>query len=98
MLRNRQLVNLHGSTPAACVCAYIVAVGTQLPEGLDEEPGPFISRAIQRDSHGVLLQQSRQTFVHRQIFITLHVEKLYTDEGQKNIMQVGFSQTTAKHT
>lgn len=72
------LVDLPGSPPAGRVHAYIVTVGPQLPEGLDEEPGALVSRPIQGDSHGVLLQQSRQTLVHRQIFITLHVEKLDT--------------------
>lgn len=60
------------------MCIYIVSVGTQLPKRLDEVPGAFVSCPVQSDSHGVLLQQSRQPFVHRQVFITLHVEQLQT--------------------
>lgn len=58
---------------------YVVSIGTELPEGLDEEPGTFVPRPIQCDSHGILLQQSRQTLVHRQIFVALHVKQLRTE-------------------
>lgn len=71
-----QAVAMSADFPVMCI--YIVSVGTQLPERLDEEPGAFVSRPVQSDSHGVLLQQSRQPFVHRQVFITLHVEQLQT--------------------
>lgn len=68
-------------------CTYIVSVGAELPEGLDEEPGAFVARPVQSDPHGVLLQQSGQTLVHRQVFITLHVEQLHTGKkvGSVNI-------------
>lgn len=59
------------------IFCYVVSVGPEFPEWLDEEPGSLVPRPVQRDPHGVLLQQRRQTFVHRQIFITLHVEKLH---------------------
>lgn len=63
-----------------CVrCIYVVSVGAELPEGLDEEPGAFVPRPVQSDPHGVLLQQSGETLVHRQVFITLHVEQLQTE-------------------
>lgn len=55
---------------------YVVSVGTKLPEGLNEEPGAFIPRPVQSDPHGVLLQESRETLVHCQVLIALHVEKL----------------------
>lgn len=57
-------------------CVYIVSVGAQLPEGLDEEPGAFVARPVQCDPHGVLLQQSREALVHRQVLVALHVEEL----------------------
>lgn len=57
-------------------CIYVVPVGAQLPEGLDEEPGAFVPRPVQRDPHGVLLQQSREALVHRQVLVALHVEEL----------------------
>lgn len=64
---------------ALCVCrVYVVSVGAELPEGLDEEPGAFVPRPVQSDPHGVLLQQSGEALVHRQVFITLHVEQLQT--------------------
>lgn len=60
-------------------CSYIVSVGAELPEGLDEEPGALVPRPVQSDPHGVLLQQSGQTFVHREVFVALHVEQLRTE-------------------
>lgn len=65
-------------------CIYVVPVGAQLPEGLDEEPGAFVPRPVQRDPHGVLLQQSREALVHRQVLVALHVEEL-----QKQIRSCG---------
>lgn len=69
----------------SCCCSaarlwnYVVSIGAELPEGLDKEPGPFVARPIQCDSHGILLQQSRQTLVHRQIFVAFHVKQLQTE-------------------
>lgn len=52
---------------------HIISVAPQLPEGLDEEPGPLVAGGIQRHPHGVLLQQGRQPLVHRQVLVALHV-------------------------
>lgn len=57
-------------------CAHIISVAPQLPEGLDEEPGPLVAGGIQRYPHGVLLQQGRQPLVHRQVLVALHVQEL----------------------
>lgn len=57
-------------------CVYIVSVGAQLPEGLDEEPRALVACPVQRDPHGVFLQQSRESLVHRQVFVAFHVEEL----------------------
>lgn len=69
-----------GETDATCTAArgalYIVSVGAQLPEGLDEEPRAFVARPVQRHPHGVLLQQRRQPLVHRQVLVALHVQEL----------------------
>lgn len=78
----------------ACCCSttrlwdYVVSVGAELPEGLDKEPGTFIPRPIQCDSHGILLQQSGQTLVHRQIFVAFHVKQL----RMESILGYGFLQ------
>jgi len=68
---------------------YVVSGGAELPEGLDEEPGALVSRPVQSDAHGVLLQQSRQPFVHRQVFVALHVEQLHTDTMILNVIIYG---------
>lgn len=55
---------------------HTVPDGAEFIERLDVEPGPFISCSVQHHPHGVLLQQSRQTLVHSQVFVTLKVEEL----------------------
>lgn len=72
--------------------AYVISVGAELPEGLDEEPGALVPRPVQRDPHGVLLQQRRQPLVHRQVFIALHVQQLdaekMTSDNQRQFLQL----------
>lgn len=58
---------------------YIISLAAELPEGLDVEPGALVPGRVQRNPHGVLLQQSREALVHRQVLVTLNVQEL----GQK---------------
>lgn len=55
---------------------YIISFTTELPEGLNVEPGALVPGRVQRNPHGILLKQSRKTLVHRQILITLNVQQL----------------------
>lgn len=78
-------------TFAVCVCVcggYVVSVGAELPEGLDEEPGALVPRPVQSDPHGVLLQQRRETFVDRQVFVALHVKQLRTESVHRYFLTV----------
>lgn len=56
--------------------AYIISFTAELPERLDVEPGTFIPGRVQRHTHGVLLQESGEPFVHCQELVTLDVKKL----------------------
>lgn len=60
---------------------YIVSFAAELPEGLNIEPGALISSRVQRNPHGILLKQSRESLIHRQVLITLYVQEL----RQKNL-------------
>lgn len=55
---------------------YIISFAAELPEGLNVEPGSLVPGRVQRNPHGVLLKQSRETLVHRQVLITLNVQEL----------------------
>lgn len=55
---------------------HAVSNGAQLIEGLDVEPGAFVSGRVQHHPHGVLLQQGGKTLVHRQVLVALQVEEL----------------------
>lgn len=55
---------------------HTVPDGAQFVERLDVEPGALVSSCVQHHPHGVFLQQSRQTLVHRQILVALQVEEL----------------------
>lgn len=55
---------------------HTVSQGPQLVEGLNVEPGTFVSSRVQRHSHGVFLQQRWQPLVHRQVFIAFQVQQL----------------------
>lgn len=55
---------------------YIVAFTAELPEGLDVKPGALVPRRIQRYTHGVLLQQGRETLIHSQELIAFNVQQL----------------------
>lgn len=50
---------------------HAVSDGAQFVEGLDVEPGAFVSGRVQHHPHGVLLQQSWKTLVHRQVLVAL---------------------------
>lgn len=63
-------------TTSAKVMTHAVPDGAQFVEGLDVEPGALVSSCVQHHPHGVFLQQSRQTLVHRQILVALQVEEL----------------------
>ena len=54
----------------------VVAVGAELVEGEDVEPGAFVARGVQGDSHRILLQASRKTFVHCQVLVRLQMQQL----------------------
>lgn len=55
---------------------HAVSNGAQFVEGLDVEPGAFVSGCVQHHPHGVLLQQGGKTLVHRQVLVALQVEEL----------------------
>lgn len=55
---------------------YIISFAAELPEGLNVEPGALVPGRVQRNPHGVLLKQSRETLVHRQVLIALNVQEL----------------------
>lgn len=66
---------------------YTVSIAAELPEGLDVEPGALVPSWVQRNPHGVLLEQRRQTLVHGQKLVALNVEelgeKIWTRKGQR---------------
>lgn len=55
---------------------YIISFAAELPERLDVEPGTFVPGRVQRNAHGILLQERREPFVHRQKLVTLDVKEL----------------------
>lgn len=55
---------------------HAVSDGAQFVERLDVEPGALVSGRVQHHPHGVLLQQSGKTLVHRQVLVALQVEEL----------------------
>ena len=58
----------------------VVPVGPELVEGEDVEPGALVAGRVQRDPHGVLLQQRREALVHRQVLVRLEVQQLWGGE------------------
>lgn len=79
--------SMHRAHRRVHVMTHTVPNGAQLVEGLDVEPGAFISSSVQHHPHGVLLQQSRQTLVHCQVFVALQVEELSGDRIQRKTLQ-----------
>lgn len=59
---------------------YIVSIGSELPERLDEKPGSLIPRPIKSDTHCVLLHQCWKTLIHRQKLVALHMQELKTHQ------------------
>lgn len=59
-----------------CGQTYVISFAAELPERLNVEPGALVPRRVQRNPHGVLLEQSRETLVHRQVFVALNVQEL----------------------
>lgn len=55
---------------------HAVSDGAQFVERLDVEPGALVSGRVQHHPHGVLLQQSGKTLVHRQVLVALQVQQL----------------------
>lgn len=55
---------------------HTVSQGSQLVERLNVEPGSLVPRRIQRNSHGILLQQCGEALVHCQVFIALQMQQL----------------------
>lgn len=55
---------------------YIISFTAELPERLDVEPGTFVPSRVQRNTHGILLQERREPFVHCQKLVTLDVKEL----------------------
>lgn len=63
---------------------HAVSDGAQFVERLDVEPGALVSGRVQHHPHGVLLQQSGKTLVHRQVLVALQVEQLgHTHTGKR---------------
>lgn len=69
------------STPTAH-STHTVSQGSQLVERLNVEPGALVPRRVQRDSHGVLLQQCGEALVHSQVFIAFQVQQLLAKWGE----------------
>lgn len=55
---------------------YVISFTAELPERLDVEPGTFVPGRVQGNTHGILLQQRREPFVHCQKLVTLDVKEL----------------------
>lgn len=55
---------------------YIISFAAELPEGLNVEPGALVTGRVQRNTHGVFFQQSRETLVDRQVLVALDVQEL----------------------
>lgn len=55
---------------------YIISFTAELPERLDVEPGTFVPGRVQRNTHGILLQERREPLVHRQELVALDVKEL----------------------
>lgn len=79
---------MHRTHRRVHVMTHTVPDGAQLVEGLDVEPGAFITSSVQHHPHGVLLQQSRQTLVHCQIFVALQVEELSGEYSVRHYRQM----------
>lgn len=54
----------------------VVAVRSEFVERENVEPGSLVSGRVQRHSHGVLLLQSGQSLVDRQVLVRLQMKKL----------------------
>lgn len=72
---------------------HAVSYGAQFVEGLNVEPGAFVSSRVQHHPHGVLLQQSGKTLVHRQVLVALQVEEL-AHRGEKFLSSLMISVDT----
>ncbi len=66
---------------------YIISFTAEFPEGLNVEPGALVPGRVQRNAHGILLEQSRETLVHRQVLITLNVQELRQKRESVKIQQ-----------
>ena len=53
-----------------------VNINDYLVERKNIEPGALISGRVQRDSHCILLQESREPLIDGEIFVRLDVEQL----------------------
>ena len=56
--------------------SYVISSRAQLVERLNEEPGAFVSGCVERDAHGVLLEQRRKSFVDGEELVALDVQQL----------------------
>lgn len=83
--RNVKLLYMY-STSYLSKCAkwrgtYIISFASELPEGLNVEPGALVPSSVQRNPHGVLLKQSGEALVHCQVLVTLNVQELREESG-----------------
>lgn len=62
--------------PLTSARTYIITLASQLPEGMDVEPGAFVPCGVQRHTHGVLLQQRRQPLVDCQVLVAFYMQQL----------------------
>ena len=53
-----------------------VNIKDHLVERKNIEPGPLVSGRVQRDSHCILLQKSRESLIDGEIFVRLDVQQL----------------------
>lgn len=74
------LPTMHHSHRLVRTMTHTVSDGAQFVERLYVKPGPLVSSSVQHHPHGVLLQQRRQTLVHRQVLVALQVEELSRDK------------------
>lgn len=56
------------------VYTYSVPRLSEFVEGLDVEPGTLVPLYVQRDPHGILLQEGRQSLVHCQVLVALKMQ------------------------
>lgn len=67
---------------------HTVSQGAQLVKGLDVKPGALVACRVQRHPHSILLQQGRESLIHRQVLIAFQVQQLEQSGKQQTQLHV----------